>query len=100
MYQTIARQLVAPEILTMLGVLLSILFGTNIFFIKKLVEKIELAAESAGFAKNQLNGINQNVSNVANQLREIKNDIKDLRRVEIEVAVLKDRLNVRGEGDA
>lgn len=88
------------ELLPLVGLVVSILMATNIFFIKKLVEKIELAAESAAFAKNQLSGINQSVGSVSNQLREIKSEIKDLRRVEIEVAVLKDRLNQRLTEDA
>ncbi len=63
----------------------SLLFGGNIFFIKKLVDKVD---------KNNTSNDRMEISfkNLGDQLKEIKQDIKDLRRIELEVAVLKSKL--------
>lgn len=60
----------------------SILFAGNIFFIRKLVEKVD-----ANNTTSEKTGII--LQNFEIQLSEIKSDIKYLKRIEIEVAVLK-----------
>lgn len=62
--------------------LIVLLLGGNAYFIKRLVDKVETSAEVAKSAKTT-------VDSVLNQLREIKSKIEDLRRIEIDVAVLK-----------
>lgn len=66
----------------------SLLFAGNIFFIKKLVDKVETNNSSNQRVENSL-------KNFDDQLKDLKQDIKDLRKIEIEVAVLKSKL--RGE---
>jgi len=66
----------------------ALLFGGNIFFIKRLVDKVEGNSDSTKRMENTLVGFDS-------QLKDLKTDIKDLRRIEIEVAVLKSK--IRGE---
>lgn len=75
--------------------LLSLLFAGNLFFIKRLVEKIDKTTSTAYVAANEVKTLQGSVDGVANQLREIKSDIKELRNVQIEVAVIKDRLGLK-----
>ena len=82
-------------IMTVFATIISILFAGNIYFIKKLVEKIDLTATTAGTAMTKIESVQTTVSSVSNQLREIKTEIKELRHVEIEVAVLKAQLGVK-----
>jgi hypothetical protein len=58
-----------------------------LFFIKKLIEKID---STSGRAAKALD----NISSIAVQLQEIKSEIKELRKVAIEVAVLKATLDL------
>jgi hypothetical protein len=69
--------------------LCSLLLSGNIFFIKKLVDKIEQTNEQRVKDHSNVSQLFREVSDVSTQLREIKQDIKDLRRIEIDVAVLK-----------
>ena len=66
----------------------SLLFTGNLFFIKKLVDKVEANSSSSSRMEEALERFDH-------QLKELKQDIKDLRRIEIEVAVLKQQ--VRGD---
>src|SRR5690606_3173222 len=68
---------------SILAVLVPILLGGNLFFIKRLIDKIEHADVAAKEAK----GAAQSIGGL---MREIKQDIKDLRRIEIDVAILKE----------
>lgn len=61
-----------------------LLFAGNIFFIKKLVDKVDNGHDSTKRMEQTINGFDS-------QLKDLKSDIKDLRRIEIEVAVLKDK---------
>lgn len=54
----------------------------NIFFLKKLIEKIDVASSRAARALD-------NISVITNQLNDIKIEIKELRHMAVEVAVLK-----------
>jgi len=67
----------------------SLLFAGNIFFIKKLVDKVDNNNDSTKRMEQTLTGFDI-------QLKDLKTDIKDLRRIEIEVAVLKDKFK-RGD---
>jgi septal ring factor EnvC (AmiA/AmiB activator) len=67
----------------------SLLLSGNIFFIKRLVDKIESTNEQRAKDQSSVSKLFQEVSSVSAQLREIKQEIKDLRRIEIDVAVLK-----------
>lgn len=93
-----------PEVikvfLGLVGTVFSLLLGMNIYFVKKLVDKIDDTAMSQTNSKTAVQRledgmkvVKDNVQSVSNSLREIKSEIKDLRRVEIEVAVLKSHIN-------
>lgn len=66
----------------------SLLFTGNLFFIKKLVDKVEANNSFALRMEDALKSFDL-------QLKDLKIDIRDLRRIEIEVAVLKSK--IRGE---
>ncbi len=63
----------------------SLLFAGNIYFIKRLVDKVD---------KNNSSNERMEISmkHFHTQLSDIKQDIKDLRKIELDVAVLKSKL--------
>ncbi len=81
------------EIITIFGTLIALLLSGNIFFVKKLFEKIEATAAFQNLQAIQISKISESVLALGIQLRDIKLDVKDLRRVEIEFAVLRAQLN-------
>lgn len=82
-------------ILTIVGGILtavtSILLGGNIFFIKRLIDKIESTSIGNSENSNGLATLSKDVNAIGGLLRDLRDDVKDLRRIEIEVAVLKSR---------
>lgn len=66
----------------------SLLFTGNLFFIKKLVDKVEANNSFALRMEDAIESFHL-------QLKDLKIDIKELRRIEIDVAVLKNK--IRGE---
>lgn len=68
--------------LTVAGFCFSGMVYVNVFFIRKLIDKIDVASSRAARALD-------NISVIATQLQEIKAEIKELRHVAVEVAVLK-----------
>lgn len=70
------------------GTMISLLLAGNIFFIKRLIDRIDSTGEKASAA---LRG----VEDQARTLIEIKTEIKEMRRLEIDVAVLKSFLNMK-----
>lgn len=74
------------ELLTLSGTLILLLLGGNAFFVRGLIGEIKKAnaTSSAGALI---------IENLARQIEEMKNEIKDLRKLEIEVAVLKSHLS-------
>lgn len=74
------------------GTLITLLLGGNIYFVKRLVDKIEATATASANASANFTTMNSNVTALASQLREIKTEIKELRSLEIDVAVIKTQL--------
>jgi hypothetical protein len=74
-------------LLAVTGFCFSGLIYVNIFFIKKLIEKIDTASSRAARALD-------NITMISGQLGEIKSEIKELRHVAVEVAVLKATLDL------
>jgi peptidoglycan hydrolase CwlO-like protein len=72
----------------------TLLLSGNIYFVKKLVDKIEDTNKQTAKDHSSVTQLFREVSDVSSQLREIKQDIKDLRRIEIDVAVLKNNKNI------
>jgi hypothetical protein len=75
-------------IVTYLGSAVALLLSGNLYFIKRLVDKVEITAESSHSAATT-------AQLVASQMAELKAEVKDLRRVEIDVAILKGHLGLR-----
>ena len=73
------------DIQSILIALASLLFAGNIFFIKRLVDKVEINNTFSTRMEDSLR-------NFDSQLKDLKQDIKDLRRIELDVAVLKDKI--------
>jgi len=72
----------------------TLLLSGNIYFVKRLVDKIELTNQQTAKDHSSITQLFREVTDVSSQLREIKQDIKDLRRIEIDVAVLKNTKNI------
>lgn len=68
----------------------SLLFTGNLFFIKKLVDKVEAGNVSSIRTADLMETFGA-------QIKELKQDIKELRRIELDVAVLKH--TIRGENE-
>lgn len=81
--------MVEANVIALAGSVIALLLSGNLFFIKRLVDKIDLTSKAQEAYSTEVSNLSQCVAGVSNQLREIKLDIKELRRIEIEVAVLK-----------
>lgn len=79
--------------LSILSVVATTLLAGNVYFVRRLVDKIDHTSKANESTSAQVAQVSQGLNGLGNQLREIKSDIKDLRRIEIEVAVLKSKLN-------
>lgn len=77
------------EIYAIIGVVFSFLFSGNIFFIKRLIDKLENSGKETGQIAHSVTSLSHSVAELSKQLTDLKIDIKELKRVEIEVAVLK-----------
>lgn len=81
---------------------ISLLLGGNIFFIKRLVDRIESTGDKASAAlratEEQARTLTdlKHTSSVA--MSELRSEIKDMRRIEIDVAVLKSAITWRPRG--
>ena len=73
--------------------LCAILFAGNMYFIRGLVNKIETGTSMQTDAQTKVKAIHTELSEVKRQVGEIKEEIKPLRKMESDVAVLKDRLD-------
>lgn len=71
-----------------------LLFAGNIYFVKRLVDKIEDTNKQTSKDHAAVTQLFKEVERVGTQLRDIQQDIKDLRRIEIDVAVLKSNKNI------
>lgn len=58
-----------------LGTVITMLLAGNLYFIKRLIDKVDVAADQAKTASSAVS--------------ELKTEIKELRRLEIDVAVMK-----------
>lgn len=76
-------------LITIAGTVLALLLSGNIYFIKRLVDKLDKTATAHDSTNATVGQLGRDVMGLGNQLREIKLDIKELRRIEIEVAVLR-----------
>lgn len=75
--------------------LVSILLGGNVYFVKRLIEKIEATAKSATEASFSASNAAVSAQNASSELKDIKSEIKELRRLEIDVAILKSHLGLK-----
>ncbi len=75
-------------LLSSLGSVIFLLLAGNLFFIKKLIDKIEQTGTKASDAFRGMESQGQT-------LMEIKSEIKELRRLEIDVAVMKSALQLK-----
>lgn len=79
---------------------ISLLLGGNIFFLKRLVERIESTGDKASAAlratEEQARTLTDLKSTHNVSMAELRSEIKDMRRIEIDVAVLKSAISYRG----
>jgi hypothetical protein len=74
------------------GTLAALLFSGNLYFLKRLVDKLDKTSNSHEETCAQVLTLSQNVNGLVLQVREIKLDVKELRKMEIDVAVLRTQL--------
>jgi hypothetical protein len=83
-----------PEIwLAIMGLVFSTLLGGNIFFVKRLVDKIDETVTGHVANSFRLTELSQTVSGMGVEVGEIKTDLKELRKIELDVAVLRAQLS-------
>lgn len=75
-------------LLSSLGSVIFLLLAGNLYFIKKLIDKVEHAGTKASDAF-------RGMETQAVTLMEIKAEIKEMRRLEIDVAVMKSALQLK-----
>lgn len=73
------------EATSILCTIITVLLGANAFFIKRLIDKVDNAADQAKAA-------GEKAASASSAVAEIKADIKEMRRLEIDVAVMKSAL--------
>jgi hypothetical protein len=71
-----------------LGGIGSLLLGGNLYFIKRLVDKVEIAHDRAKDAAGTAHALMA-------VIMDLKQEIRDLRSIEVEVAIIRDRLGLR-----
>ena len=84
----------ADTLLTIGASVIGLLLAGNVFFVKRLVEKIENTEKIATTTAASATAAAASSNAVSNQMREIKAEIKELRRVEIDVAILKSHMGL------
>ncbi len=75
----------------------TVLLGGNIFFVKRLVEKVDSTGQGHESINNNVVALTAGMKLLGDKMTEVKQDIKDLKRIEIDVAVLKAQLNPANE---
>ena len=79
-------------LLSVAGVLVSLLLAGNIYFIKRLIDQIETSRDLSRDAFKR-------AGSVSSTLKEIKSDVKALHQVQVDVAVLKSMVYRRNRKD-
>lgn len=85
---------VEPWVVTVVTGFIMILLGANAYFVKRLVDRLDTAATDASEAKKSAQSAQTSTAALGGLMREIKADIKDLRRTEIDVAILKSHMGL------
>lgn len=81
--------MITQDIIPVVGVLVTILLSGNIFFIKRLIDKIDLTSNACKTCELEISKLIGIVGAIGEQLRELKSDLRELRQMEIDVAVLR-----------
>lgn len=81
-----------PDFATLLTTACAFLFAGNVYFVKRLVDKVESTASRLSGIENSQTKLSQDINTIGGMIRETRSDVKDLRRIEIDVAVLKSQL--------
>lgn len=84
-----------PAVLfSIIGTVVGLLMAGNLFFIKKLIDKIEISSVAASAATSQVQALQTLLEEMKNKMAELRDEIKELRRIEIDVAVLKSHIGM------
>lgn len=81
------------QVWAVVGGVISLLIAGNIYFVKRLVDKVEKTGDGHEEVKGSVAQLSVNINAIGNQMRELKLDIKELRKIEIDVAVMRSQLN-------
>ena len=82
-----------PELNIYITSAIGVLFAGNLFFLRRLVTRIDESSISASKMDGYVTLLNQNIISLTASIQEIRSDLKDLRKMEVDVAVLRYQLN-------
>lgn len=77
------------EILAISGALLTLLLSGNLYFIRKLFDRVDQTVDAQDSQAVEVSKISEGLNALSVQLRDIKMDMKDMRRIEVDVAILR-----------
>jgi hypothetical protein len=88
------------------GFIGSLLLGANIYFVKRLIDKVERASDGHIVATEKVEKLSKDVNNLGTLFREFKTEIKtdlkqelkDFRRIEIDLGIIKAQMGSRTNG--
>ncbi len=79
----------ATTVWRLIGSVFALLLAGNLYFLNKLITKVE----GVGAMQTTVALVNERINSILNQIKEITTDLKELRKMEIEVAVIREQLN-------
>jgi len=75
-------------------VIIGILFGGLTFFAKRIVDKVDKIDVNQLLMRGQVDRLSSDLNGIGGKVNGVQNDVKELRKLEIVVAVLKDRFSL------
>lgn len=91
-------------LVTVVGVIGSMLIGANIYFVKRLIDKVESSSDGFILANASIEKLSRDVNLLGTLFREfksemkmeIKHELQDFRRIEVDIGILKAQMSERG----
>lgn len=96
--------MISPDaaVLALLGTIGSLLLAGNVFFIKRLIDKVERSGVAEVELKGAVEKLGKDVNALGASLRdfksEIKSELKEFRRLEIDLGIIKAQIGTNPKG--
>lgn len=89
-------------VLSATGIVGSLLLGANIYFVKRLIDKVEKTSDGNLLANAAVEKLSRDVNALGTLFREfrteiktdLKTELKDFRRIEIDLGIIKAQMNL------